>query len=287
MPLRFLVVEGNVRAARETHAASYGLTPGESYAATLGEIEPGIRVDIALPADEGANLPDPAGLESYDGVVLTGSALHIYEDQPAVRRQVELMRAVYASGTPSFGSCWGIQVATVAAGGEVRRNPRGREIGFARDIAVTEAGRGHPLLAGRPGAFTAPAIHLDAVTVPPEGATVLARNAMADMQAAEIARDGGLFWGVQYHPEFSLHELAVILGRMPDVLVAEGFCLTLEAAADHVADLKALHADPSRTDLAWRLGLDAQVLDPALRVTEIRNFVERRAKPAASARGRA
>jgi GMP synthase (glutamine-hydrolysing) len=286
MPLRFLVVEGNVRASREAHAASYGLTPSESYAAVLQEIEPAIAVDIALPADEGANLPDPAGLESYDGVVLTGSALHIYEDQPPVRRQVDLMRAVYASGTPCFGSCWGIQVATVAAGGTVRRNPRGREVGFARDIAITEAGRGHPLLAGRPEAFTAPAVHLDAVTAPPEGTVVLARNRMADVQAAEIAHAGGLFWGVQYHPEFSLAELAAILGRMPDVLVSEGFCLTIEAAAAHVADLAALHADPARTDLAWRHGLDAQVLDPSLRVTEIRNFVERRAKPTASARGR-
>ncbi len=287
MPIRLLVVEGNVRASREAHAASWGLTPGESYAAVLAEIEPALAVDIACPADEGANLPDPAGLESYDGVVLTGSALHVYEDQPPVRRQVELMRAVYAAGTPAFGSCWGIQVGTAAAGGVVHRNPRGREIGFARDIALTAAGRGHPMLAGRPDAFTAPAIHLDAVAVLPDGATVLARNAMADVQAAEIAHGGGLFWGVQYHPEFSLGEIAAILGRMPDLLVSEGFCLTLEAAAAHVADLAALHADPARADLAWRLGIDAQVIDPALRVTEIRNFMAHRVKPTASARGRA
>jgi GMP synthase (glutamine-hydrolysing) len=53
-----------------------------------------------------------------------------------------------------------------------------------------------------------------------------------------------------------------------------------------VADLRTLHADPARTDLAWRLGLDAQVLDPFLRVTEIRNFVEHRVKPTHSTRGR-
>jgi GMP synthase (glutamine-hydrolysing) len=54
-----------------------------------------------------------------------------------------------------------------------------------------------------------------------------------------------------------------------------------------VADLAALHADPARVDLAWRLGIDAQVIDPALRVTEIRNFLAHRVKPTASARGRA
>lgn len=286
MPLRLLVVEGNVRAAREAHAAVFGLTPSESYGSVLGEIEPGLVADIAFPADEGANLPDAAGLEGYDGVVLTGSALHVYDLEPAVRRQVDLMRAVYAAGVPAFGSCWGLQVATVAAGGDVRANPAGREIGFARNVARIGAGLDHPLLAGRPEAFTVPAIHLDAVAVPPSGATVLARNGLSAVQAAEIAHEGGLFWGVQYHPEFSLGEVAAILERLPDVLVAEGFCRSLEDAADYVADLRALHADPSRTDLAWRYGLDAQTLDPALRVTEVRNFLDRRVKPEAARRGR-
>ena len=43
-----------------------------------------------------------------------------------------------------FGSCWGLQVITAAAGGSVRKNPKGREIGFGRGIRLTEAGRKHP-----------------------------------------------------------------------------------------------------------------------------------------------
>ncbi|HEX8168484.1 MAG TPA: type 1 glutamine amidotransferase [Beijerinckiaceae bacterium] len=287
MALRFLVVEGNTRPARERHAEAYGLTPAQSYAAVLQEIESGILCDIAHPADEGANLPDAAGLESYDGIVLTGSALNIYDATPEIARQVELMRAVYASGTPAFGSCWGFQVGTVAAGGEVRKNPLGREVGFARNIAPTEAGRAHPMLAGRPAAYDAPAIHLDVVAVPPGDCTVLAANRMAGIQAAEIRVDGGALWGVQYHPEFSLAEIGAILDRRRQILVDEGFCATLAAAADYAAELKALHAAPSRRDLAWRHGLDDEVLDPARRTTEIRNFIELRAKPEKSRRGRA
>jgi GMP synthase (glutamine-hydrolysing) len=286
MALRFLVVEGNTRPARERHAEAFGLTPAASYAAVLQEIEPDIVADIALPADEGANLPDAVGLGSYDGIVLTGSALSIYDATPAVMRQVELMRAVYASGTPAFGSCWGLQVGAAAAGGDVRRNPFGREVGFARNIAPTEAGRAHPMLAGRPAAYDAPAIHLDVVTMPPGDCTVLAANRMAGIQAAEIRVDGGALWGVQYHPEFSLAEIGAILDRRRQVLVDEGFCATLDAAAAYVSELKALHADSSRRDLAWRHGLDDEVLDPARRTAEIRNFVERRVKPEKSRRGR-
>jgi GMP synthase (glutamine-hydrolysing) len=160
-------------------------------------------------------------------------------------------------------------------------------VGIARKLTATEAGRGHPLLAGRPAAYDAPAIHLDVVTALPGDCTVLASNAIAPVQAAEIRQDGGVFWGVQYHPEFSLSELAAILSRRTDLLVKEGFCRTAEEAIAYAQDLSTLDEDPSRFDLAWRHGIDAEVLDPHRRTREIRNFVEHRVKTEKSARGRA
>ena len=286
MGLRFLVVEGNTRPARGRHASAYGLTPSASYAEVLQAIEPEAVCDIACPADEGANLPDRAGLQSYDAVVLTGSQLNLYDASPAVTRQIELMRAVYAARVPCFGSCWGIQVGAAAAGGDVRRNPSGPEAGFARNIAPTEAGRAHPMLAGRPPAFDAPAVHLDIVSTAPPDCTVLAANRMAGIQAAEIRHDGGVFWGVQYHPEFDLYELATILDRYGSILVRAGLCRTEDDGRAYAADLKILHGDPTRADLAWRYALDAEILDPARRTREIRNFIEHRVKPEKSRKGR-
>lgn len=286
-PLRLLFVEGNTREHRADHVADYGATPAESYAAEIAAIAPGIISDICLPADEGANLPDGAGLEAYDGIFLTGSALHIYKIEPAVTRQIELMRAIYASGTPCFGSCWGIQMGSVAAGGTVTANPNGREVGFARRIAPTEAGRSHALLAGRPAAFDAPAIHLDTIALPPHGTTILASNAYSQVQAAEIKHNGGTFWGVQYHPEFPLKQVASILGRMVPLLIEEGFRKDEAAAQGWLADLNTLDADPARQDLAWAHGLDREVLDAERRVTELRNFLDQRVKPHASERSRA
>jgi len=287
MALRFLVVEGNTRGARQAHKDVYGRTLSESYAEVIHKIEQDAVCDIAFPTDEGANLPDAAGLASYDGVVLTGSYLNIYDRTPEILTQIDLMRAIYASRTPSFGSCWGLQVAAVAADGDVQKNPLGREVGFARKITPTDAGREHPMLEGRPAAFDAPAIHLDMVTVLPGECSVLASNAISHVQAAEIRHDGGVFWGVQYHPEFSLGELAVILGRRTDMLVTEGFCRTLAEAQAYVDDFKAMDQDPTRFDLAWRHGVDMEVLDPARRTREIRNFIEHRVKTEKSARGRA
>lgn len=286
-PLRLLFVDGNTRDQRASYVRDYGASPAEAYAAEVAAIALDIVSDICLPADEGANLPDGAGLESYDGIFLTGSALHIYEIEPAVTRQIELMQAIYASGTPCFGSCWGIQMGSVAAGGTVTANPNGREVGFARRIAPTEIGRGHPLLAGRPAAFDAPAIHLDTIALPPHGTTILASNSMSQVQAAEIRHNGGTFWGVQYHPEFSLGLVASILGRMVPELIEEGFRKDEASAKGWLEDLRTLDADPARQDLAWAHGLDREVLDAERRVTELRNFLDRRVKPHASERGRA
>ncbi len=143
------------------------------------------------------------------------------------------------------------------------------------------------VFAGRPAAYDAPAIHLDTVAVAPQGCTVLAANAISDIQAAEIESDGGSLWGVQYHPEFGLDELAAILERRVEILLNEGFCATREDAASYVADLRAMHREPQRRDLAWRHGVDGEVLDAVRRTREIRNFVEMRVKPVASERSRA
>lgn len=287
MALRFLVVEGNTRGARQVHKETYGLTLSESYAEVIQEIARDAVCDIAFPTDAGANLPDAAGLESYDGIVLTGSHLNIYDRTPDILSQIDLMRAIYASRTPSFGSCWGLQVAAVAADGDVGQNPLGREVGIARRLTPTDAGRSHPLLEGRPASYDAPAIHLDMVTALPENCTVLASNAVSPVQAAEIRHDGGTFWGVQYHPEFSLSELAAILSRRTDILVREGFCRTPEDAWAYTEELAALDKDPTRFDLAWRHGIDAEVLEPAHRTREIRNFIEHKVRANKSARGRA
>jgi GMP synthase (glutamine-hydrolysing) len=287
MALHLLVVEGNTRTAHERHRAALGYTPSEGYAAVLERLAPDAVCDICFPADEGANLPDGAGLEGYDGVVLTGSSLHLWDMQPEAMRQVELARAVYRSRTAFFGSCWGIQVASVAAGGSVARNPAGRELAIARNIAPTAAGRDHPLLAGRPAAYDAPCVHLDIVDALPPDCTVLASNRIAPVQAAEIRHDGGRFWGVQYHPEFSLTHVAKLLAMNVDVLVADGFFSDHAASAAMLGDWELIEREPTRADLAWRYGLGPDVIDAAIRTTEIANWLEHRVRPEASARGRA
>jgi len=284
--MRFLIAESETPDARERRRANVGRSSGETYADTLRAIERDALCDMIRPAEDGAELPEREGLQAYDAVFLTGSPLHLYKDTPEVRRQLSFMRAVFASGTPSFGSCAGLQVAAVAAGGTVRENRRGHEAAFARRITPTAAGLRHKLLAGRPAAYDALSIHSDEVEHLPDDATLLATNGVTGVQAAEIRHDGGVFWGVQYHPELPLDEVAGALRQQADDLIEQGLAQDKAAVEAYAATVETLGRTPARRDLAWQLGLDRQVTDSALRQAELRNFIEHLAHPARSRRGR-
>src|SRR5437763_3827402 len=182
---RLLVVEGNTAELRAKQVEAGGQVMSDGYADLLRHLLPEAVVDICYPADPGANLPI-GGLDGYDGVAITGSALNVYDGGPAIAPQIELAREVLKARTPLFGSCWGLQVVTVAAGGVVRANPKGREIGIARAIRLTHAGVAHPMYQGKRDPFDAIAVHMDEVTELPPGATVLASNEFSTVQAAEI-----------------------------------------------------------------------------------------------------
>jgi GMP synthase (glutamine-hydrolysing) len=286
MSVRLLVIEGNTAEGRARHQAAGGKIPSENYAELLRDLLPGAIVDIAYPADAGANLPDRGGIEGYDGVAITGSALHLYKGGPEVARQIDLARNVLASGTPVFGSCWGLQLLTVAAGGSVRPNPRGREIGFSRSVRLTQAGRAHAMYNGKSDTFEAVTVHLDEVEALPSGTTILAVNAMTGVQAAEIRQGSTVAWGVQYHPEYALSELAAIVRRTGIKLVEEGFFTDEKDLLHYASELMTLEHEPSNKPLTWRHGIDGAILDKSLRVKEVANWIEYQVKTTRTARGR-
>jgi GMP synthase (glutamine-hydrolysing) len=282
---RLLVCEGNTAELRARQVAAGGQIMSDGYADLLRRLLPGAVVDICYPADPGTNLPI-GGIEGYDGVAITGSALNVYDRGPEIDGQIELAREVLRAKTPLFGSCWGLQVITVATGGVVRANPKGRELGIGRKITLTPQGRDHPMYAGKAAVFDAVTVHLDEVETLAPGTTVLAANATSEVQAAEIRVDGAVAWAVQYHPEFSLADMAAIMRRYGSRLIREGFFADEAGSAAHIADLETLDREPDNKALAWRYGLDEAVLNPGVRTMEIANWITHQVLPTRAERGR-
>lgn len=271
---RFLVAESETADERKARRRSAGKSSGETYAATLAQLRPDADITIVAPADDDAPALDTDAVRAFDAVFITGSPLHVYDDTPEVRRQLAFMRTVFASATPAFGSCAGLQLAVAAAGGTVRKMPEPMEAGVARRITATEAGRGHPLLAGRPPSWDAPAIHGDEVESLPADATVLATNGVTAIQAAEVRHAGGIFWGVQYHPELAPGEIAAALRRQASDIVESGLAETTDDVERRAVQLDILQHDPDRRSAMWSLGVDRAFADEANRRLELTNFLD-------------
>ena len=104
--------------------------------------------------------------------------------------------------------------------------------------------------------------------------TQMRGNGVSEVQAIAVSTAwGGSFWGTQYHPEHTLAVSAALIELRADELVAEGFATARADIVAMAADLRALHADPARRDLAWRYGVAGEILDPLRRTAELGNWL--------------
>jgi len=283
---RILVIDGYLKSSRDELTAGGATGAGDQYVKMLTQACPDAKCDVIFPCDPGASLPTGTALSDYDGVAWTGCSLTVFEDTPEVNTQIGFARACFEAGVPGFGSCWAAQIAVVAAGGICRPNPNGREMGIARKIALTQEGRGHPMYEGKASVFNAFISHVDEITHIPSGSVVLSGNSFTTVQSVSVVYKRGVFWGLQYHPEYDLREMARLTWCRIDVLTKLGFFQDRQAGEDYVAQLETLHGDRSREDLAWLLGVDDDILNEDVRRAEVRNWIDRLVIPTMIRNGR-
>lgn len=279
MSLKLCIINGYPEKNRQALAEAGVPGADELYIQVLEKLVPDVKIDIFMIADLGTTLPRGADIASYDAFIWTGSNLTIYEDDPRVTRQIEFAQRVYEIGRPSFGSCWGVQMAAVAAGGEVRKNPNGRELGFGRKIRLTAEGRAHPMYEGKPEVFDGFIMHLDEVSQFPSGARLLATNEHTRVQALEVRHKQGTFWATQYHPEYDLHAMARLFAARSDSLIREGFFADRSALEATIAGMENLSRHPERKDLRWGLAIGDDLLEDRIRQCELCNWLERLVRP--------
>ena len=273
-PLSLCIINGYPKQNRQVLDESQVAQAHDLYLDFLKKMVPNATFDLLFVADLDVALPTGTAITDYNGFIWTGSNLTLYHNVPEVTRQIELSRAIYGAGVPQFGSCWGLQMAAVAAGGEVKKNPRGREWSIARDITLTEAGRNHPMYSGKSHQFDGFIMHLDEVTHLPEGATLLAGNDHTAVQALAVKHPaGGEFWATQYHPEFTLYDMARLLSARKAPLVNEGFFKQESEVEVLVEDMTTLANDTQNLTLRQQLKVNDDILDDTIRQAEVTNWL--------------
>jgi len=189
---------------------------------------------------------DPASTEGVAAVVITGSAANVPDREPWMLRTEAWLREIVGAGVPVFGICFGHQILAQALGGEVIKNPRGREIGTTtialrarpplgdaspplRDGGPTlrpplgDGGptlRAHdPIFEGLSNELRANVTHIDTVGRLPPGAVSLASSALDDHQAIRFTET---CYGVQFHPEIDGEIMRGYIETRREILAAEG-----------------------------------------------------------------
>ncbi len=272
--MRFLIIDGYSVESRDQFGEVGMRLAWELYRDLLLRHVPEAEHDLWLANDAPGNAPGEEELGAYAGILWPGCNLTVYgTDDECVTSQLELAKRCYKAGIPGFGSCWGLQIAVAAAGGKVGPHPEGREMGVARKIRLTEAGRTHPMMAGKPEVYTHLVSHDDEVQELPEGAILLAGNDWSTVQAAEITHENGVFWAVQYHPEYDLHEMARLILAREDRLVKQGLFRDHDDLVAYAERLEELFANPDRADLRWQLAIDDDILSDECRECEFANWL--------------
>ncbi len=272
---RFLIIDGYAKQSRDDFDAAGMKHAGILYADMLLAYLPGAQYDLLYTSDPGTQVPDVKAIGTYAGVLWPGCNLTVYQtDDPRVKTMIELCDRVFEAGVPQFGTCWGIQLPVFVAGGEVKANPKGREMGIGRKIRLTAEGKKHPMMKGKPDVYSHFVSHDDEVTRLPKGSTLLAGNDYSHVQAAEIRYKKGVFWGLQYHPEYDLHEMARLMVAREKKLTEIGFFRGHEDFQEYVGRLEELHSHQDRKDLRWQLGIDDDVLSAAVRQCEFKNWID-------------
>ncbi len=274
--MKFLIIDAYSKGSRDKLDEARMTYAWKLYVDMLLKYMPDAEYEIFFPTDtDPSDFPDADKLGEFTGIIWTGSDLDINETHiPTNVGQINIAELAFEIGSDSWGSCWGLQIAAVAAGGTVVKNSRGREMGFGRKIVKTEEGMNHPMLKGKPSTYYAFESHYDIVGEIPPGGVVLARNPFSGVQAMVINHKKGSYWATQYHPEYNLYEVARLTLAREKLLTEQGFFKDHEDMQSYVDKMEELYRHPDRTDLVWQLGIDEDILDDSIRQAEFKNWLD-------------
>jgi len=164
----------------------------------------------------------PECLDGQDALFIGGSSDATVLDPvsyPFVPSMMALLRFCLAQNFPVFASCFGFQVAVVALGGTVIRDPENLEMGTF-PITLTPAAHADPLFWDTPPQFWAVSGHQERCSVLPDGCIALAATPRCPYHAFTVP--GKPFYAFQFHPEVDRPDLKSRLERYGARYLSDG-----------------------------------------------------------------
>ena len=270
--INILIVDGNDKDSSEEYIKLGMNTLFEEYKNILTNLSPiKLNIKIIHPAWNKNFFEKGISIDDFHGIVWTGSVLNIYDNSPSIVRQIELAKILLKKKNKIFGSCWGLQVLTTAAGGLIRKNPKGLEAVVSKNIFLTEKGIIHHMYINKPKQFDSFCWHYDEVEKIPENSIVLAHNNYSNVQALTFTIGHSEVWAVQYHPEFNPYWVSGLMAMRKKILLDNEIYKNetdYESMREYLSDIK------NNNNLKKDLKIKDSLIDDSMRYIELYNWLE-------------
>jgi len=232
--LNILIVEGNTNEENVKFKKLSAQPQSFNFSNNISKFYPNAVIDIVTPSTENEASKIIPELNKYDGIIWGGSTLNIYDNTIEVKRQLEFAKKIFEFEKKILAICWGLQLISTAAGGQVKKSITGTQVGIAVDVELTESGINHPIYKSKLKKFNTPAFNFDEVVVPPNNSIHLAKNKTNKIQG--LAFKAGLcdVWGLQYHPEIHYNYMITLIEDRREKLIKKKCFTTNEEINNHI-----------------------------------------------------
>lgn len=191
---------------------------GSTYAETMRKAFSLSKKQFITKDASRGTLPDP---DKYSAVVMGGSVKDPIKGQekPWMKKVYQFIKLAKNKKVPILGICGGLQFTIKALGGEVIRNPRGRNFGNSV-TKLTSDGRKDPLFEDLPQEVTVKSSHRCIARSLKPGWRLLALSAKSPFDAIAVGDNIRL---LQFHPELGVKNIKALAKMRKKVLISEGF----------------------------------------------------------------
>jgi GMP synthase (glutamine-hydrolysing) len=141
MSLNILVVEGNNPEDSSVFIKAAKASCSQNLKNLVQKIEPSADVKIINPSKDNETTEALENMDQYDGIIFTGGAMRINDMTDEIKKHINFASNCFKHGKKILAICWGLQVCSTAAGGQVAPAKNGAHIGIATDVKINDEGK--------------------------------------------------------------------------------------------------------------------------------------------------
>src|SRR6056300_524888 len=219
MSLNILIVEGNIPEDSEVFIRAAGASASENLKNLVLKLEPNTNVKIINPGKDEETKEALENISHYHGIIFTGGAMRINDMTDEIKKHINFASNCFKHGKKILAICWGLQVCSTAAGGQVASAKNGAHIGIATDVKINDEGKKNLIYKNKKDIFTTPAFNFDEVIELPKGAKLLASDSINRVMAIYFKSGQSEIWGVQYHPDYEYWQMVNLSNARKDRLL--------------------------------------------------------------------